>query len=268
VSLTKTELKHIQTLLSKKGRKQKKMFVAEGVRLLEEAVRFEFQPQTILYADSLLSPRGIRLVQEMTRSGVHAVDISSRELNSLTETEAPQGIIGIFVVPEHTPAELYTSRFRRVLICESVSDPGNMGTLIRSALAFGFDLVVVTGASAEPYAPKVVRASAGAVFGVPVVECDMAPLVEFLEKHNIAILAADPRGSVRVEAMQKLILRQCVALAIGSEPDGLSETLVKSASARVGIAHTSKVESLNAAVAGSILMNEIYNLSNKVRHAK
>lgn len=266
MSLTRTELKHIQTLLSKKGRKQIKMFVAEGVRLLEEAVRFQFWPQTVLVADALLSERGQKLVEQFRRRGIRTVDVSARQMDSLTDTRTPQGLLGVFGTPSLKLSELYQARYRKLLICENVADPGNLGTLIRSALAFAFNMVIVSGSSAEPFAPKVVRASAGAVFGVPIADTDKGPLVAFMRQHNVAIVAAEPRGSVRVEETRTLLSRQSIALAIGSEPHGLSELLITNATARVRIEHTGEVESLNAAVAGSILMNEIYNLSDKVRH--
>jgi TrmH family RNA methyltransferase len=268
VPLTRTELKHIQTLLSKKGRKQKKMFPAEGVRLLEESIRFEFLPQMILYVESAMSSRAIHLVSEFARRGVRTIDISARQLDNLTETKTPQGIVGIFDVPSRTLSELYTDRTRRILLCEGVADPGNLGTLVRSALAFGFDLVVATGHSADLFAPKVVRASAGSVFGIPIVSGEVAEFVDFAAENRVALLAADPRGAVRVESLASEISGHCTALAIGSEPDGLSDLLLEHASARVRIAHSSQVESLNAAVAGSILMNEIYNLDNKDSHEK
>ncbi len=266
MTITRSELKHIQTLQSKKGRKQLKMFTAEGVRLLEEAVRFQFWPQTVLFAESMISERARKLVEQFRRCGVRTIDTSARQMDSLADTRTPQGVLGVFVTPSLKLGELYRSRYRKLLICENVADPGNLGTLIRSALAFAFDMVVVSGTSAEPYAPKVVRASAGATFGIPIADADEEPLVEFTRQHDVAIVAAEAKEGVPVNEVAALLSHKPIALAIGSEPHGLTEQLLTHAAMRVRIEHTTQVESLNAAVAGSILMNEIYNMNSRLHH--
>ena len=136
--------------------------MAEGVRLLEEALRHRVKPRTVYFAPSLLSARGEKLVARFRRGRVDLEEVPARTLTKLSDTATPQGVVGLFATPQKAPAELYDRRFRNILLCEDISDPGNLGTLLRSALAFGFEMVLLCGSCAEPYSPKVLRSSVGA----------------------------------------------------------------------------------------------------------
>lgn len=260
MSLTKTELKDIQSLLSKKGRKLKKQYLAEGVRLLEEAVRHKVRPENVYYSETILSERAQLLLNIFRAQHVQTTAIPNKQFEALTDTKSPQGVLAVFSYPTTHLAELYHPDTRKVLLCENISDPGNLGTLIRSALAFDFDIVVLSGLSAEPYAPKVVRASVGAVFGLPIAVADSAEVVGFIRQRAIAMLAADIGGAPEAQNFAELA-NQPLLLAIGSESHGLSEPILNQATLRIKIAHSELVESLNAAVAGSILMKELYDLT-------
>jgi len=193
--------------------------------------------------------------------GVDTQAIPERQMRSISETETPQGILAIFPLPSQDLTELHGPSIRKVIICDEVADPGNLGTLIRSALAFDFDMMIVTGSTVEPFAPKVIRASAGAVFGLPIRTAALDTVVKWVRDSEFVLVAADPRGSVPSERLKQIFHKGKLALAIGSEPRGLSPHLVAAATERVRVSHTNSVESLNAAVAGSILMHEIYDLN-------
>ena len=261
MSLTKTELKDIQSLLTKKGRKLKKKFLAEGVRLLEEAARHRMRPEAIYYSEAALSERAQILIERFRKQAVSAEPIPLRQLESLADTESTQGIVAVFREPSTALAELYRPAYRRILLCEHISDPGNLGTLIRSALAFEFGLVILTGDSAEPYSPKVVRSSAGTIFGMPVAVSESTDLLAFVAEHRMFLLAADIAGQAAGVQLRQIRKDQSLLLAVGSESHGLSPETLASASARVRIEHAESVESLNVAVAGSILMKEVYELT-------
>ncbi len=259
MSLTKNELKDIQSLLAKKGRNLKKTFLAEGVRLLEEAVRYHVRPTCVCYAEAAISDRGRQLVEQFAKSGVRVESVHLRELESIAATETSQGILATFAVPTTGLTELYQPAFRRVVLCENISDPGNLGTLLRSAKAFRFDMVLLAGRSADPFSPKVVRASVGAIFGLPIAVAGVDEIVSFATRQKAQLLAADIHGTT--EVVKASIRREKMTiLAIGSEADGLSDELLQRADTKIRIRHSDAVESLNAAVAGSILMHELYNL--------
>ncbi len=229
--------------------------------MLEEAVRFRFRPRMVYYSDSSLSERGHALLERFRQSGVDLQAVPERQMRAVSETETPQGILALFPLPSHNLAELHKPSVRKVVICDDVADPGNLGTLIRSALAFDFDMVIVTGSTVEPFAPKVIRASAGAVFGLPVGISGLGDIVRWARENEFVLVAADPHGGVTAESLRQTVRRKKLALAIGSEPRGLSPELIAAATERIRISHSNSVESLNAAVAGSILMHEIYDLN-------
>lgn len=261
VPLTKIELKDIQSLQTKKGRKLKNSFVAEGVRLLEEAVRNRIKPSRVCYSEAALSDRGRWLVDEFLAAKIRTEPIPLKQMESIADTETTQGILAIFPMPTDSLAELYRPTLRRLLLCENISDPGNLGTLLRSSRAFGIDLVILAGRSADPYSPKVVRASAGAIFGLPIALCEVDEVRAFVIKERILMLAADINGRADLRQVSRQAGKRTIMLAIGSEADGLSDELLAESTARVRIIHSQAVESLNAAIAGSILMHEMYNLT-------
>lgn len=244
---------------TKKGRRQSGRFIAEGVRLLEEALRFRVSPAHVYWAPSLVSERGTQLLDDLRKSGAMVTQISAAELGRIADTETSQGIVAVFITPIVKSGELALSRERNVLLCENISDPGNLGTLIRSAVAFAFDPVVLVGKCAEPFSPKVVRASVGAIFGTTVAEVAVDQIITCARHDGFALIAAGTQGSERMEHALGNLPGGPVMLTIGSEADGLSETITGAADKLVRINHTDQVESLNAAIAGSILMKQCYD---------
>lgn len=257
--VSKIELKKIKSLATKKGRRKRGLFLAEGVRLMEESIRFGFWPDTVYYAPAMLSKRGFQLVRQFERQHIETKKLSAPELESASDAEAPQGIVGLFAIPKMTLSKLYYPHYRKLLLCENISDPGNLGTLVRSALAFSFDLALVCGSTAEPFAPKVVRASAGAIFGLPIADVTLNQLEAFLKKVRILVIASDLHGDIDFRMSKKKFKSKKILLAVGSEATGLSKRILDRADLRLRIPHSRAVESLNAAVAGSILMKEIYD---------
>ena len=265
MSLTRAELKKVKSLQTKKGRRITGMFVAEGVRLLEEAQRFNRRPAAIYVSPAAVSDRGSRLAETFRSTGADLYEISNRELSQISSVETSQGLLGVFARPERRLSKLCSARTRNILVCENLSDPGNVGTLCRSALAFDFDLMVLVGQCAEPYAPKTVRSSVGAVFGLPVAEADLNELLEMMNTEDTTLVASSPHGRASLQPILRQPGTRRLVLAIGSEAEGLSESLLSAADYQVRIRHQSKVESLNSGVAGSILMKECYDLRMRRR---
>ena len=256
--ISHAELKKLRSLQTDKGRQRAGVFVAEGVRLLEEALRFEHWPAALYYTPSLISDRGRRLVDTFKARELRIREISAVNMRRVSGVTAPQGILGVFAMPDVRLSELYTPEHRNILLCENISDPGNVGTLCRSALAFSFDLIVLTGSCADPFSPKVVRASMGAVFELPIAVAPPPEIEALAERENISVIATSPRGGDTLDQALAQIERAPLMLAVGSEADGLSENLLARAHYRVRIPHSPRAESLNSAVAGSIVMMECF----------
>ncbi|MBU8932962.1 MAG: RNA methyltransferase [candidate division Zixibacteria bacterium] len=257
--LSQTELKNLRALLTRKGRRKQGVFLAEGVRLLEESLRHHFYPRAIYFAPSLLPNRGKSLVERFGRKQTKLVQIPARQLEVLTDTRTPQGLVGLFDLPAHGLNELYTPKMRNILVCDSISDPGNLGTLLRSAMAFDFDLTILCGSCVEPYSPKVVRSSMGAIFGLPIAKVEMDKLEQFVKQRSGTVVATGLEGRSWRSCYQQLRGAQIRLMAVGSEAEGLSDEMRSLASVILRIGHSRRVESLNAAVAGSIVMKQVYD---------
>lgn len=259
VSISRTESKNLRSLSTRKGRRQLNMFAAEGVRVMEEALRHRFLPMTIYYAPALLSERGRKLVTRFISARVQVSELSARQLQSVADTKTPQGIIGLFAMPSMDAAEQFQSSCRKVILCEGVSDPGNLGTLARSALAFDFDALLLIGSSVDPYSPKVVRSSAGAVFGLRIAQASLEELFELVGRHAFKLVASSKSGCSDIRKLKLALKSGKLILAVGSESEGLSNEILEHCDLCWEIAHSTKVESLNAAVAGSIIMKQVFD---------
>lgn len=253
----------MRALQTAKGRSASGLFIAEGVRLLEEALRFQRQPEFLCYAPSVISERAQALLDRFRRARVILHELSAADLGRLTGVETSQGMLGVFRIPERRLSQLWRPALRNILLCENLADPGNVGTLWRSALAFGFELMILTGSSADPYAPKTVRSSVGAVFGLPVAEADLDDVTAAFKDTETRVLATTPRGAADMAVALKKSVDKPVLLMVGSEAEGLSEGLLASAHERIRVEHRPDVESLNSAVAGSILMKECFDFRER-----
>jgi len=261
VSITRNELKNLRALKTKKGRREQALFIAEGIRILEEALRFKIVPKTVFYCPEMINLRAEPLLKQFQKLSVRLNKLPAKDFEAISDAETPQGVLATISVPESDLKKLYRRSYRRILLCEHLADPGNLGTLLRSAAAFGFGLVILTGSSVEPYSPKVVRSTVGGLFSVKIARSNLTEIAELIREEQIRLVAADSSG----KSLRKGLVAGStkIMLALGSEAHGLSADLMKLAKVRIRIMHTDRVESLNVAVAGSILMKDIYELSDR-----
>ncbi len=209
------------------------------------------------YAESLLTDRGGWLVNEFEKEKISLSKISAKDISAISDANTSQGILGLFNIPQLKPGVAF-KKSRKLLLLDNISDPGNAGTLFRSALAFGFDAVILTNNSVDPFNPKVVRSSAGAIFGFPIIPATAEEILRFKKYDGFKLIVADTKGidlhskKINIKNYSRLIL------VLGSEAGGISDYISSKADIRIKIGHTAKVDSLNVAVAGSIIMKELY----------
>ena len=195
---------------------------------------------------------------EEVRRAAHAaraplVEVSDGVLRALADTMTPQGVVAVVTVPRVTIWDL-PEDISLVLVLAGVGDPGNAGTLLRSAVAAGADAVVFAGASVDPFSPKAVRASAGAVFRVPVITAPQARAVLIaLRDRGQVVMATSAEGRPADAAN----LTRPLALVLGNEAWGVDRSLADLIDEEIGIPMPGPVESLNVAAAGSILLFEV-----------
>jgi TrmH family RNA methyltransferase len=243
------KIKLVRTLLGRaKERREAGAFVAEGVRLVEEAINSNWGFRFVLY-DETLSERGKSKVESLRSRGVECEEVSPSLMKSLSDTETSQGILAIL---NHSPLTIPHS-LNFLLIPDQIRDPGNLGTLIRSANAAGVDAVLVPPETTDPFAPKVVRAGMGAHFRLPILSMRWDEIKQVGKSADLRVLLADMDG----ESFWEADLRQPLALIVGGESEGASEQARQLASQRISIPMAGKTESLNAAVAGSVLMFDV-----------
>ena len=227
-------------------RRSEGRFLAEGRKLCPELARGA-QLETLFYTEDAMA----RCPELADLPGEHYL-VEDHVADKLADVGTHQGVFGVFRTPVHTLDEVHTGG--RYLALERVQDPGNVGTLLRSAAAFGFDGVLLSDGCASVWAPKTLRASMGAAVRIPVIEAGAMPqAVAQLRAKGITCLAAALYQSQPLSAAQS----GCpggVCVVIGSEGQGLTDETIAACTSTVRIPMTDRVESLNAGIAGSILL--------------
>lgn len=242
------KVKLVRALLGRgKERRETGAFVVEGVRLFEEAVKSGWEIRFALFDDSL-NKRGKSQVERLRLRGADAEEVSPSVMKSLSETEAPQGVV---VVVKFTSLPIPKSP-NFILVPDQIHDPGNLGTLLRSAAAAGVQAVLLPPETTDAFAPKVVRAGMGAHFRVPIHAMGWDEISQVIKFEGLKVFIADMDGV----SCWETDLRQPMALIIGSEAEGASESARRLADSRISIPMPGEAESLNAGVAGSVLMFE------------
>jgi TrmH family RNA methyltransferase len=236
-------------LRHRKTREREGLVLAEGVRAVNEALKAGAEPEF-----AVVSPRletlawGADLLATLRARVPDVERIADGELDALADTERPQGVLVVFRQPARDGAALVDEG--RYLVLDAVQDPGNVGTLVRAATAFGIDGVVALDGTADPWGPKAVRASAGMVFRTPVLQAAVDRAVELLSAARIPVMVAEASGT----DVATLPRQTSWALAVGNEGAGVRESLRAVARSSVRIPMPGPAESLNAGVAGAILL--------------
>lgn len=251
--LTRAEERLVRRLQETRRRRDEGLFLAEGVRLLEELLDAGVDLQLAVVSPALVeTARGAALSRRLAGRTV-VREVPDSELNGLAATQSPQGVLAVAGIPSVELATLEPRGAATVLVLDGVQDPGNIGTLARAAVAFGCDLLACLPGTVDPWNPKAVRASAGALLRVPVIQVEPGDLWEWLETHGFAVLGADAAG----EPVAGLPRIQRVALVVGNEGAGLGDEARARCQRLVAVPMHGGTESLNVAVATGILLYEI-----------
>jgi TrmH family RNA methyltransferase len=235
-----------------KARREEGSFIAEGVRLVEEALQSGWEAPLVLYTTPLID-RGVALVAAWQTAGVPVEEVSPHVLAAASDTQSPQGVLAVLKVRALPLPEKPTF----LLVADGVRDPGNLGTILRTALAAGVQAVLLPPGAVDSWSPKVVRAAMGAHFHLPIVSLDwaaIASLVHPAEGPALQVLLADSGGGIPHTSAD---LQKPLALVIGSEAEGVGAPAAALADGRVHIPMPGAAESLNAAVAAAVLMFEV-----------
>ena len=267
-SAQNAKLKLVRALQGRpKERREAGAFLAEGVRLVEDALAAGWPFRFVLYS-AQLSERGKALVERLALNNVEGLDglnvdveqVDDVLLTSVSDTETTQGILAVLELPTPPPStfNLQPSTFQPsnlptfILIPDQIRDPGNLGTLLRSAAAAGVDAVLIPPETVDAFSPKVVRAGMGAHFRLTVASLGWDEIRARVT--GCAVFLADAASR---QSCWDADFKVPLALIVGGEAEGASQSARELADRLVNIPMPGKIESLNAAVAGAILMFEV-----------
>jgi TrmH family RNA methyltransferase len=254
---------HIQTpvklltlardLTRRKARERQGLFVAEGVRCVEELVASPLPLHGALIGPQLAeSPRGQDLLARL-RARTTVEEVSAAEFASAAATDSPQGVLGLGAIPDRSLAQLGGSGALRLLVLDGIQDPGNVGTILRTAAALGATAAVALPGTVDLWNAKVVRSAMGALFSFPAFDTTWDALDAFRADRGLVLWGADTHG----DPVARLDVPPAVGLVVGNEGAGLSEPARSRIDRVVSIPMASSVESLNVAVATGVLLYEI-----------
>jgi len=249
-SIHNPKIQWVRRLQSRsRERREAQAFVVEGVRLVEEALHAGWQASLVLYEVSL-DERGQKVVQGFAGQGAAIEEVSPEVLQAASDTETPQGLLA--VLPLRTLPLPQQLDF--IFIPDGVKDPGNLGTMLRTAASAGVDAVLLPEDTVDVYAPKVLRAAMGAHFRLPIEALSWVEISVLLERRGLHVYLADADAGT---AYTQADFRNPLALVVGGEAQGASPFAASLATDRVHIPLPGGMESLNAAIAGAILLFEV-----------
>lgn len=241
-------------LKRRKAREKHSLFVAEGVRAVEELLRAGLNLRGAIVAPQLLdAPRGSALRSAMTASALEVLEVSEKDFRSAAETESPQGVLAIGEIPPFSLRSLVLADSARILLLDGVQDPGNVGTILRTAAALGASATVALPGTVDLWNPKVIRSSMGAQFRHPSFHATTHDALTFLRSASIELWGAEAGG----EKLESRDAPARLAVVVGNEGAGLSATIRDAAGRLVALPISAGVESLNVAVAAGIILYEL-----------
>lgn len=241
-------------LKRRKARERQSLFVAEGVRAVEELLDSGLTIEGVLTAPQLADiARGKALQARISGSVFESVQLTELDFRTAAETDSPQGVLAIGRIPERSFASLKVESHMRLVVLDAVQDPGNLGTILRTCAAFGVNATIALPGTVDLWNPKVVRAAMGAHFRHAAFHSTPEQLFAFLDEHDIELIGSDMKGgnigTFRVPSR--------VALVAGNEGAGLSDIVRSRVKRTVAIPIEPGVESLNVAVATGIILHHL-----------
>lgn len=245
-------VKSVRSLSRRSARERSGRFVVDGPQGVREAIRYAAERVDDLYVTSAALERYDGIVQAALEAGVRVHETDDAVLEAMSDTESPQGLLAVVATRTSTLDEVLASSPRLVVLLTSVRDPGNAGTVIRGADAFGADAVLLTDGSVDVHSPKVVRSTAGSLFHLPVVTgLDVDATLGALSAHGIRTFAADGVGETLLPDVD---VSSPHAWVLGNEAWGLPAAVRERCSDVVRVPISPRVESLNLAMAATICL--------------
>jgi TrmH family RNA methyltransferase len=265
VSPTNPKIKKWQKLYTRKGRDAQRAYLIEGVHLLEEALRTGARFEAVVLREGEELPAAWR--EELEERGVPCYVVPDAIFRRLAATQHPQGVVAVLRIEEpRKPLEkrLHEPRLTGLLV-DAVQDPGNLGTILRTADAFGVDFVLLGKGTVDLYNDKVVRSSMGSLFRVPVYHGALETWIESMQRAGVCVVASQLGAKERLD---RCLFPARTVFLVGNEAQGVSPQLCQRADVCLQIPMGGEAESLNVATAAAVLLYErfrqLYSVGGKV----
>lgn len=244
----------VRDLQRRRARKRRGLGVAEGVRVVEEALTAGIAFRGALVDDTLPeTPRGAALLRELADHAVPVTDVSETDLRGLADTDTPQGVLAVVEPPRWLLADVRVQPGLPVLVLDGVQDPGNVGTLLRTAFALGSPGAVLLKGTADLTNPKVIRSGMGATFRLPAARTTEGELAKWISQNDVTVWAAATVGT----PLSRLSPPERLAVVVGNEGAGVRPFVRSLAQQQVAVPLARGAESLNVAVAAGIILHQV-----------
>ena len=247
-------IRQLQALSDQKHRKQKRAFIIEGVKMVEEALRDNLGVRMVVAAPSLTQHHGKGVLKLAESRGVEIIWISEKLMDAVAESKTPQPVMAMVNMKESAEEELFAHGSGLIVLCHQLQDPGNLGTIIRTAEAVGAAGVAVTANTADPYSAKAIRASMGSILRLPVVRiADISTFISACKQKGFQTAATVLTGK---KTHFDIDLTKPTVVILGQEGAGLPKDIASDVDLLIRIPMAETIDSLNVATSAAVILYE------------
>lgn len=253
-SLHNPTIKGLVRLRERRTREREGRYLVEGMRELSRAVEAGVSLQQLFICPEFFPVGAEALIEKLERRGVEVISLSKAAFEKASYREGPDGLLAVAAMQARALDALSPQEDALVLILDGLEKPGNVGALLRTADAVGVDAVILVGGGIDLYNPNLIRSSMGSLFAVPVYRVGEGELHDWLEQHELQLVAATPEAE---RCYWDADYRSATAILLGAEHAGLARVWRDEATVRVSIPMAGLADSLNVATAGALLLYEV-----------
>ena len=250
------KIKYLHKLARRQFRQKEQKFIIEGIRFAEELLRSSMQTESLYYSPKLLAnQRGCAVLKKAERQSIPSYQISENLMKEIADTDNPQGVLALVRMPKYSLSDvLPLNKPALIVLVDGIQDPGNLGTIVRTADAAQATGVVLLKGTVDIYNPKTLRSTMGSIFHLPVMPVeDNRALFNMLRQHQVKVVMGQPQGGTMI---QNVDLSGSIALAVGNEANGPAKQTTAAADITATIPMPGNAESLNVGVACAIMLYE------------
>jgi len=256
-STSNPAVKQIKLLRNKKERQQSGLFYIEGIRIVAEAVQKMGQIESLIFAPELLtSDFGYKLIDQVKEKGINTLELTGRVFNSIAVKENPQGIAAVVHQRWSELAKLHLGERDLWVALDSVADPGNLGTILRTLDAVGGKGIILLDQSTDPFDPTAIRSSMGSIFSIEMIKASFEDFAQWKKRYNYSVVGTSDKAAMDYH---DCVYPNPLILLMGSERQGLQDKPIQLCDQMVSIPMVGRSDSLNLAVATAVVLYEVFN---------